>query len=178
MCKKWVMVLLMMGVVSGCVTVPSGPNVMVLPASGKPFDQFQADDLLCRQYAQQQIGITPGQAAAQSTVNTAAIGTVLGAAAGAAIGAAAGNAGTGAAIGAGTGLLVGTAGGAQAGSASTATLQWRYDMSYTQCMYAKGNQVPGASVPPPRSMAPPPPPPGLPPPPPPGVQPPYGPSRP
>jgi len=170
MCKKWIMLVLMMGVVSGCVTLPSGPNVMVLPASGKPFDQFQADDLLCRQYAQQQTGITPGQAAAQSTVSTAALGTALGAAAGAAIGAAAGNAGTGAAIGAGTGLLVGTASGVQAGSASTATLQWRYDMAYTQCMYAKGNQVPGTSAPPPHGVAPPPPPAG--------VQPPYGPPRP
>ena len=169
MCKKWVVLLLVMGVVSGCVSLPTGPNVMVLPGSGKPFDQFQADDLVCRQYAQQSIGIGPGQAAAQSTFNTAAVGTLLGAAAGAAIGAAAGNAGTGAAIGAGTGLLVGTASGAQAGSTSTATLQWRYDMAYTQCMYAKGNHVPGAAVAPPPSVAPPPPP---------GLPPPYGPLRP
>jgi len=40
---------------------------------------------------------------------------------------------------------------------------WPYDVSYMQCMYAKGNQVPGApSVPQSRSG---PPPPGTPPPP-------------
>ncbi|HEY7366632.1 MAG TPA: glycine zipper family protein [Methylomirabilota bacterium] len=57
--------------------------------------------------------------------------------------------------------------------------QWRYDMAYTQCMYARGNRVPvsgGAweSMPPrpaPAGTLPadiPPPPPGTPPPPPPG----------
>ena len=34
--------------------------------------------------------------------------------------------------------------GAQAG-----TLQWRYDMAYVQCMYAKGHRVPDGAVPPP-----------------------------
>ncbi len=39
--------------------------------------------------------------------------------------------------------------GAQAG-ARAATRQWRYDMAYVQCMYAKGHRVPdGASPPPP-----------------------------
>jgi hypothetical protein len=149
--------------------VPTGPNVMVLPGVGKPFDQFQVDDMVCRQYAQQQLGIAPGQASTQSAVNSAALGTALGAAAGAALGAAAGDAGTGAAVGAGSGLLLGSATGAQAGSASSATLQWRYDLAYTQCMYAKGNQVPGAaaaSSPPSYAPPPPPPPPGTPPPPP------------
>jgi hypothetical protein len=39
--------------------------------------------------------------------------------------------------------------GAQAGVSSTATLQWRYDMAYVQCMYAKGHRVPDAAAPPP-----------------------------
>jgi outer membrane lipoprotein SlyB len=155
--KTWVMLLVVMSLVSACAVVPTGPTVMVLPGVGKPFDQFQVDDVVCRQYAQQQIGVAPGQASTQSAVNSAALGTALGAAAGAAIGAAAGNAGTGAAVGAGSGLLLGSATGAQAGSASSATLQWRYDVAYTQCMYAKGNQVPGTASPPP------PPPPGQPP---------------
>jgi hypothetical protein len=52
--------------------------------------------------------------------------------------------------------------GAQAG-ASSATLQWRYDMAYVQCMYAKGHRVPdGAPPPPPLQTVPPPPPPGAP----------------
>jgi OmpA family protein len=157
--KRWVMLVLVMSLVSACATVPTGPNVMVLPGGGKPFDQFQADDVVCRQYAQQQLGLTPGQGAAQSTINTAALGTALGAAAGAAIGAATGHPGTGAAVGAGGGLLTGTAAGAQAGGTASGVLQQRYDTAYVQCMYAKGNQVPGVAAAPSPSAAPPPPPP-------------------
>jgi hypothetical protein len=162
LCKRWVVLLLGAGFLSACAVVPTGPSVMVLPGVGKPFDQFQVDDVVCRQYAQQQIGVPPGQASTESTVNSAALGTALGAAAGAAIGAAAGDAGLGAAIGAGSGLLFGTASGAQAGAASAGTLQWRYDVTYMQCMYAKGNQLPGTvSAPQPNYV---PPPPGAPPP--------------
>jgi hypothetical protein len=39
--------------------------------------------------------------------------------------------------------------GAQAGAHSAAMLQWRYDMAYVQCMYAKGHRVPGGALPPP-----------------------------
>ena len=39
--------------------------------------------------------------------------------------------------------------GAQARARSAATLQWRYDMAYVQCMYAKGHRVPEAATPPP-----------------------------
>ena len=170
---RWIVLLLVMGLLSACVVVPSGPSVLAVPAAGKPLDVFQADEVGCRHYAQYQIGVSPEQAAAQSAVTSAAVGTAVGAAAGAVIGAAAGNPGAGAAIGAGSGLLLGSAGGAQASAASAATLQSRYDMAYIQCMYAKGNQVPGVAMAPvPRSAAPPPPPPGPPPPPPPGVFPP------
>ena len=62
---------------------------------------------------------------------------------GAAIGAATGNAGAGAAIGGGAGLLGGTAMGSNAGASSEYQLQRRYDIAYQQCMYAKGNQIPG-----------------------------------
>jgi hypothetical protein len=172
---------------SGCATVPHGPSVMVLPGSSKSFEQFQADDAVCRQWASQQVGTTAQKASADSTVGGAVIGTVVGAAAGAALGAAAGNPAIGAAAGAGVGLLGGTAIGASRGDAYGGSVQRRYDMSYTQCMYAKGNQVPGARgsrvqqqpaysspapPPPPPPPAPavsptiPPPPPGPPPPPP------------
>ena len=74
---------------------------MVLPGSGKSFEQFRTDDYQCRQFAIQQAGgATPNQASAASGVASAAVGTGLGAAAGAAIGG-----GPGAAIGAGGGLL-------------------------------------------------------------------------
>jgi hypothetical protein len=178
-------------VLSGCATIPSGPSVMVLPGGGKGFDQFQADDAVCRQWASQQVGTTPGQASTQSTVSGAAIGTAVGAAAGAAIGAAAGNPGAGAAIGAGGGLLGGTAIGAGTGGEARMTAQRRYDVAYMQCMYAKGNQIPvprgsypAATAPQAASPAPPPPPPPPPtavpsnvPPPPPGSPPPPPPTR-
>jgi len=167
---RWVILLCGMGLLSACTFVPTGPSVLVLPTAGKPLDIFQADELLCRRYAHYQAGASPEQGAAQSAATSAAVGTVVGAAAGAAIGAAAGNPGAGAAIGAGSGLLLGSAGGVQASAASAAAIQSRYDMAYIQCMYAKGNQVPGiAAAPRYNDSVPPPPPPGSPPPPPPGV---------
>ena len=39
-----------------CVSIPSGPSVMVLPGSGKTFDQFREDDFYCKQYASEQVG--------------------------------------------------------------------------------------------------------------------------
>ena len=125
----------------GCITVPSGPSVMVLPGTNKNFDQFQADGFACNQYAQQFTG-GAAQSAANNAAGNAAVGTLLGAAAGAAIGAVGGNAGAGAAIGAGTGLLFGGTAGANSVYYSNYDMQIRYDQAYMQCMYAKGNQVP------------------------------------
>jgi hypothetical protein len=71
---------------TACASAPTGPSVMVLPGSGKSFEQFQAEDAACRQWAAQQTETT-----------------------------------------------------------QTATpAQHRYDISYMQCMYAKGNQLPVA----------------------------------
>ena len=155
--------LLVILTVSGCATVPTGPSVAVMPGTGKPFEQFQADDAICRQWAAQQIGLSTQQTINQNTVAGTAAGTVIGAGLGAAIGAASGNAGIGAAIGAVSGLLVGTASGASAGQAYGWEAQRRYDIAYAQCMYAKGNQVPGVMAPAShvRRMPPPPPPPDL-----------------
>ncbi len=153
---------------TACVTMPTGPSVMVLPGSGKNFDQFRYDDYECRQYAYEQIGgTTTGSAAVSSGLNSAAIGAGLGAIAGVALGG-----GEGAAIGAGTGLLAGGLSGSGSARTSGYIVQERYDNGYIQCMYAKGHHVPvagnirnntytpnnriGASTPPP--------PPGYPPP--------------
>jgi hypothetical protein len=153
---------------------------MVLPGRDRSFSQFQADDALCRQWAAQQTGVTPQQAAARRGIASAAIGTGVGAAAGAVIGAAVGHPGSGAILGAGSGLLLGSAAGAARGSWTRAEMQSRYDNSYMQCMYANGNEIPVARTsvrgptPPPSYSAPqrgapasPPPPPAGPPPPPP-----------
>lgn len=159
---------------TGCTAMPTGPGVMVLPGSGKSFDQFRSDDQACRYYALESVGgKTPGQAAQESGVTSAVVGTAVGAAAGAAIG---GREGAG--VGAGTGLLVGGLAGTESAQASGYGLQRRYDVSYVQCMYSKGHQVPvsGRIYRQPRTPSyplppgvPPPPPAGRPPPPPPGA---------
>ncbi len=137
----------------GCATVPSGPSVMVLPGYGKSFDQFQVDDVLCRQWASQQIGQSPQDTITQNTVTGSVAGTLIGAGLGAAIGAATGSPGTGAAIGAASGLLLGTSAGANSAQVYGWEAQRRYDISYQQCMYAKGTQIPGVAQRPPRSYA-------------------------
>jgi hypothetical protein len=128
-----------------------------LPAQGKSFDQFRADDFVCREWALEQAGLEPGETYSQSLISGAAIGTLVGAGVGAAIGAASGNAGAGAAIGGGTGLLGGAALASGPAHAVSMEVQRRYDIAYKQCMYAKGNQIPGvvkkarqtATIPPP-----------------------------
>ncbi len=120
-----------------CATLPNGPGAMVLPGTGKSFDEFRANDAECRQYASSQIGTTPNDASINSAVGSAVVGTAVGALAGAMIG---GHAGAG--VGAGTGLLVGAVSGAGSGGYSGRSLQQRYDFSYQQCMYARGNRVP------------------------------------
>lgn len=124
----------------GCVSVPTGPSVMAMPGKDKPYEQFRAEQMQCQQYAQESIG-GQAQATQNNAANSAAVGTAVGAVAGALIGAASGNAGAGAAIGAGGGLLVGSASGSNAAAGGNYSMQQRYDMTYTQCMYAKGNQV-------------------------------------
>jgi len=130
-------------VLGGCVTMPTGPSVNVLPTPGKPFEQFMAEDAICRQWAERQVGTNAQDTANQNTATGAVVGTLIGAGAGAALGAAAGNPGAGAAIGGGSGLLLGTASGASYGEAYGYEAQRRYDNTYLQCMYSKGNQVPG-----------------------------------
>ncbi len=162
--RRSIFLVILLLVVSGCATIPTGPSVMVLPPAGKSFDQFQADDAICRQFAYDQVGGVTGQEAAQrSAVSSAVIGTALGAAAGAAIGSVSGSVGAGAAIGAGSGLLLGSAAGTGYASGSYYEAQRRYDNAYIQCMYSKGNQVPGVvtSTRRVRRMGPPPPPPDL-----------------
>jgi len=132
---------------AGCASIPTGPSVAVMPASGKPFDQFQADNAICRQFAEQQMGANPNQVAREQVITGAATGAAIGAASGALE------------TMAGAGLIVGSAAGANAANASTMTLQRRYDIAYMQCMYAKGNLVPGYPAPRYMPLPPPPPPP-------------------
>ncbi len=150
-------------ILGGCATIPTGPSVMVFPPPGKSLEQFQGEDAICRQWAAQQIGVSPQEVANQNTATGAVVGTAVGAGLGAAIGSVSGSAGAGAAIGAASGLVVGPAAGANAGQAYGWQAQRRYDIAYLQCMYAKGNQVPGraTSTRRVRRIGPPPPPPDL-----------------
>jgi hypothetical protein len=118
---------------------------MVLPGAGKPFEVFQVEDATCRQWATQQVGGSPNEAANRNTAVGAAVGTAVGAGLGAAVGAISGHAGTGAVIGATGGLLGGAAVGSDRGNAYGWEAQRRYDVAYQQCMYAKGNQIPGVA---------------------------------
>lgn len=135
---------------TACATQPMGPTVAVMPAPGKPFDVFQADQALCKQYADSQVA-GEAQQANNRQVLTGVVGTVLGAGLGAAVGG-----GHGAAIGAGAGAIGGTVVGAAPAERANMTLQQRYDIAFSQCMYSRGNQVPGYE---PTSSYPPPPPP-------------------
>lgn len=137
-----------LALLTACVSQPMGPTVAVMPAPNKPFAVFQEDQAVCKQYADQQVAGGAGQANAQQ-VGTAVVGTALGAGLGAALGG-----GRGAAVGAGTGAIAGTAVGAGPAERTQMTLQQQYNFAYSQCMYAKGNQVPGVQP----AMAPPPPP--------------------
>lgn len=134
---------LLLLVIGGCATMPAGPSVMVMPPAGKSFEQFQAEDAICRQWAAQQIGLSPQETVNQNIATGAVAGTLIGAGLGAAIGSVSGSAGAGAAIGAAAGLLAGTSTGANAGQVYGWRAQRRYDIAYMQCMYAKGNEVPG-----------------------------------
>ncbi len=154
---------------AGCQTMPTGPTVQVMPAPGKPFDVFAGEDQVCKAYASQSIA-----GGKSSTTNSQVAGTVAATALGAVAGALLGNNSESAAAGAGVGLIAGTAMGAGQGSGDSYTLQRQYNIAYMQCMYAKGNIVPGMAPnyrmgnppppPPPQSQGnlppPPPPPPG------------------
>lgn len=150
---------------AGCTTIPSGPGVLVLPGTGKNFEEFKANDLECRHFAASQIGgESPNDAIASDGVKSAAVGTAVGALAGAMVGG-----GRGAGAGAGAGLVIGGLAGSGSGQSSGRSLQQRYDFAYQQCMYARGNKVPvsgrfdsapAQSRAPAPAYAPPPPPPG------------------
>ncbi len=145
---------------SACATQPLGPTVQVLPASNKPFEVFQNDQAICKQYADQQIAGEVDRANERG-VGAAVLTTALGAGLGAAVGG-----GRGAAIGAGAGGVVGSGVGADSSGRAESAIQYQYNNAYVQCMYSKGNQVAGQPrerrarryAPPPREDYPPPPP--------------------
>jgi len=117
---------------SGCAVAPAGPTVAIAPGPSKNAAEFQNDVAVCRSTAQQQIG-----PALQQLNNQAAASVILGGTIGAAnAGASGDDTGAGATYGA-------VAAGGQTAAAAQASLQQQYDAMYAQCMYARGNVVPG-----------------------------------
>ncbi|HTT12423.1 MAG TPA: YMGG-like glycine zipper-containing protein [Burkholderiaceae bacterium] len=121
---------------AGCVEMPTGPTVAVMPAPNKPFEVFMQEDELCRGWAAHSIGQPGHEAAAEAFLKSTLTGAAVGAVAGALIG---GDRGAGA--GAAVGTVVGAGAGTNASGYTAASAQRRYDIAYQQCMYAKGNVV-------------------------------------
>lgn len=130
---------------AGCAATPTGPMVRVMPGPNKPFEVFAQEKTDCEHYASDQVA-----GGAQAANNRALGATALGAVLGLGVGAATGS-GRAATVGAATGGAIGAAVGANQSSYAGYSLQRRYDIAYSQCMYAKGNFVPGmmAAAPPP-----------------------------
>jgi len=134
--------LLLLLALSACATLPTGPGVYVMPAQGKQFEIFQAEDATCRTWAERQLGRSTQETYDKNVATGAVAGTAIGAGLGAALGAASHHAGAGAAIGAASGLLFGTVLGSNSAQVYGREAQHRYDNAYTECMYTYGNLVP------------------------------------
>jgi uncharacterized protein YcfJ len=141
----------------GCAATPMGPTVQVMPAPGKDFGAFQSDQATCKNYAAGQVQ-GQAEAANNQAVAGGVLATALGAGLGAAVGGAYGNAGAGAAVGAASGATMGAGMGANSSGYAQMSIQQQYDNAYSQCMYSKGDQVPGyapvaTAAPPPPTMS-------------------------
>jgi len=136
-----------LALLAGCAQTPVGSTVQVMPGPGKSFEAFQADQVNCKDYAGSQV---KGQAeqANQRAVGAAVLTTLLGAALGGAVGSGWGAAGQGAGVGAAAGAATGTAVGADMSASDQVGIQVQYDNAYAQCMYARGDLVPGFAPPP------------------------------
>lgn len=122
---------------AGCAQTPMGPTIPVMPGANKSFGDFQNDQLVCRQFAAQSVA---GQAQNANVrgLGAAALTTALGAGLGAAIGG-----GSGAGIGAASGALGGAGIGAVTSSNAQQSIQQQYNIAFAQCMFSRGNSVPG-----------------------------------
>lgn len=119
----------------GCVPTVTAPTVAVTPGPGKSPSDFAVDNSACAAQANQQIAeartAANGQIAGTALLN-AALGASNSAAAGATKSAVAANAAAGAVTAA-----------IASEQAAQATLQRQFDIAYSECVYAKGDIVPG-----------------------------------
>lgn len=124
---------------AACVSAPTGPTITIMPREGKAFDEFKKDDEECRSFSAKSVQDGNSVALKQGAIS-AATGAAIGAAAGALYqGGNSQNVGTGAAIG----MVGGAAVGVMGASNKESQAQAQYNTAYQQCMFTKGNQVPG-----------------------------------
>lgn len=135
---------------AGCVTVPSGPTIPVMPAEGKSLSAFEQDERACEDYAYDKVAGQVDKANSRQARHT-----LLGALVGAGIGAAVGDT-KGAIIGGSAGTIIGS--NSSEPGYQQYSAQRRYDIAYAQCMETKGNHVANRHPPRHRDDGPPPPP--------------------
>lgn len=127
---------------AGCAVAPTTPSVLVLPGNHTSAAQFQVDDAVCRQRAHDLVA-PQASAANNQAAGAAVVGTALGAAIGALMGSGSYYQNSSIAWGAGSGLMMGSAVGSGNSQSANYGLQQRFDVAFMQCMYQRGNQVPG-----------------------------------
>jgi len=129
---------------TGCGQAPLAPTVSTMAAPGKPLELYQQDIRDCKAFALDSIG---GQDAVDRVSQNAAGNALLMIGANVAVGALEGQAthhhNYYTNQGAANGAAAGTAAGMETAAAGNQTLQQQFDNFYSQCMYSKGNQVPG-----------------------------------
>jgi hypothetical protein len=123
-----------LALLAACAATPLAPTAGVTPGPGKSAADFAADVEGCKATA---AGSVKGQvdAANQKAALGAAGGLALGAITGGALGTSTANAGDAATAG------------AQASAQAQGSIQQQYDANYNNCMFAKGDVVPGMAPP-------------------------------
>ena len=66
--RGWSLLLGVLLLLNACAALPTGPNVLVLPRTGTPLEEFQRDDRECQGYASHQL--PTGEPAAASSAAT------------------------------------------------------------------------------------------------------------
>gem|GEM_PF-4599740 len=126
-------------ILSACASRPYAPRLGVMPGSQQSLQNFQQDDLRCRQQAKAAMGDKTPEHIQQETIGRdAAIGTF----AGALLGAVLGRGNHSIAAGAATGLIYGGLIGAGDGYAKAENAREDFDIRYIQCMYNAGHRIP------------------------------------
>ncbi len=130
--------LLVIAVLGGCASAPSGAPLVAYPLKQQTMEQQQGDENACMLWAKERTGYDPMTETAKGAGLGVAVGALGGAAVGAAIGAASGNVGQGAAVGA---VVGGVGGAATGGGYKYSKSKEGYVNAYSACMSGRGYSV-------------------------------------